>query len=482
MLEKLRTYVGKTGLPHQAKDPVNESMIRHWCEAMGDFNPNYLDAEHAKHGPHKEIVSPPSMLNAWTMTGLHKNKAPHKNKASHKNKESQDPLALVNAILDEAGYVGIVATNSEHTYGQYLKINDTLSGTQTLTGVSEKKETALGIGYFITTETEYHNQNGEYIGSMLFRILRFLPGTGKMGTGKIKKESAQKQEEQAQEGKEIANEQMKRPAISMNANTQEFWNSLKHGKLSIQKCQDCDSFQHPPGVRCIKCRSKNLIWEKVSGRGKLYSHCRVHYPQPPAFSEPPIVALVELEEGVRIVSNLTDCPLEQIQIGMDLEVWFLNEGLLIPDSDVILPQFRPATPKRNETTLKIKDVSKGQQLPPCSIPITPTLIISAAIASRDYQDVHHDRDAAKQKGSPDIFMNILSSSGLVARYLSDWTGPDSIFKNLELRLGVPNYPNDCMLMSGTVKDISDNTIQISFEGNNSLGTHLSGTAELELPK
>ena len=110
-----------------------------------------------------------------------------------------------------------------------------------------------------------------------------------------------------------------------------------------------------------------------------------------------------------------------------------------------------ARPPRRETTLRFDDLEVGQPLEPCPVPITTTRIVACAIASRDYQDVHHDRNLAIKRGSPDIFMNILTSGGLSGRYLTDWAGPEARMRNLRIRLGAPNYPGDCMTMYGEVK-------------------------------
>jgi len=166
---------------------------------------------------------------------------------------------------------------------------------------------------------------------------------------------------------------------------------------------------------------------------------------------------------------------------MPLEAWHLQTH-----EDVSLPVFRPARIPRNPETLAFDQVSVGDELPLCPVPLTPTLIVSTAIASRDYQDVHHDRDMAVKKGSEDIFMNILTSSGISARYISDWAGPDAVFKNLKIRLGAPNYPDDCMTMSGSVTAKQDSrgeaVVQVSFRGQNSRGPHVTGTAELALAR
>ena len=133
-------------------------------------------------------------------------------------------------------------------------------------------------------------------------------------------------------------------------------------------------------------------------------------------------------------------------------------------------------------TLRFDEVSVGQQLPQLVLELTPTMIVSTAIATRDYQDVHHDRDLAQQKGSKDIFMNILTTNGFVGRYVTDWTGPDALIKKVSIRLGVPNYPGDTMRLTGTVSEKRDgNVIEVQLRGANNLGDHVVGTVEVELP-
>ena len=95
----------------------------------------------------------------------------------------------------------------------------------------------------------------------------------------------------------------------------------------------------------------------------------------------------------------------------------------------------------------------GEKLPPLEIPITRTLIVAGAIASRDYQDVHHDTELAHRKGSPDIFMNILTTNGLVGRYITDHFGPTALLRTVAIRLGAPNYPGDTMVLTGTVEEV-----------------------------
>jgi acyl dehydratase len=132
-------------------------------------------------------------------------------------------------------------------------------------------------------------------------------------------------------------------------------------------------------------------------------------------------------------------------------------------------------------SLRYADVQVGDELPPLAIPLTRTLIVATAIASRDYQDVHHDPGLANERGSPDVFMNILTSNGFVGRYVTDWAGPDVLLKSVKIRLGAPNYPGDTMTMTGSVTAKADGVVEVAVRGSNSLGDHVSGTVTLVLP-
>ena len=136
----------------------------------------------------------------------------------------------------------------------------------------------------------------------------------------------------------------------------------------------------------------------------------------------------------------------------------------------------------DQPTLRYADVSVGDELPELVVPITPTAIIAGAIASRDYQDVHHDRDLAIERGSRDIFMNILTTNGYVGRFVTDWAGPEALLANVEIRLGAPNYPGDTMKITGRVKQKQDGKLTVEVRGANDLGDHVTGTVELTLPR
>jgi len=126
------------------------------------------------------------------------------------------------------------------------------------------------------------------------------------------------------------------------------------------------------------------------------------------------------------------------------------------------------------------DVSIGDELAPLALPLTRSFIVAAAIASRDYQDVHHDPELAREKGSKDIFMNILTTNGLIGRYVTDWAGPDAVIKKVAIRLGAPNYPGDTMTLTGTVTTKENGEVEVAVVGANGLGDHVTGTVVVAL--
>ena len=131
------------------------------------------------------------------------------------------------------------------------------------------------------------------------------------------------------------------------------------------------------------------------------------------------------------------------------------------------------------TTTSPPTVRTGAQLPAWVLPVTPTLVVSTAIATRDFQDVHHDRDLAVRRGSRDIFLNILTTTGLVQRFVTDWAGPRALVRGVSIRLGVPAYPHDDLTFTGAVTETVDvggeERFVVAVRGSNSLGDHVTGT-------
>jgi uncharacterized OB-fold protein/acyl dehydratase len=304
-LERLRSFVGRqAGVPFVARDPVNEPMIRHWCEAMGDRNSVYTDAEAARSSRHGVIVAPPTMLQVWTMKGL---RQPPKDPDN-----AQDELIRA---LDEAGFTAIIATNSAQEYARYLRPGDRLTATTVVDSVSEEKKTALGPGHFFTTRITYTDQAGEVVGTQTFRLLKYKP---------------------VETQRPVAPSRGRRPRPSVNQDTEFFWEAAKRGELRVQRCVSCGRLRHPPRPMCPSCRSP--AWEAVrmSGRGEVYSFVVYHHPPFPGFDVPYVVALVALEEGVRIVSNVVGARPEDVRVGMPVEATF--EAV---DDELTLPMFRP---------------------------------------------------------------------------------------------------------------------------------------------
>ncbi len=172
--QRLDALIGQPISPDQpvkAPDPVNAAMIRHWAHALSDFNPIYLDPEFAENSRYGGLVSPPVMLQSWTM-------APPKLEGIHERggvpvELGENPLQF----LADAGYTGIVATNSEFEIERYPRVGDELTAETVFETISDEKKTGMGTGFFVTWVTTYRNQDGELIGRQRFRTLRFKKGS-----------------------------------------------------------------------------------------------------------------------------------------------------------------------------------------------------------------------------------------------------------------------------------------------------------------
>jgi acyl dehydratase len=123
----------------------------------------------------------------------------------------------------------------------------------------------------------------------------------------------------------------------------------------------------------------------------------------------------------------------------------------------------------------------GLALPELVIDVTPTFVIASALATRDFQDVHHDRDKAVARGSKDIFVNILTTTGLVQRYVTDWAGPEALVRKVAIRLGAPCYAGDTLTFSGRVSGQEDGECLVEVTGRCSLGDHVTGIVRVALP-
>jgi 3-oxo-4,17-pregnadiene-20-carboxyl-CoA hydratase alpha subunit len=177
---RLQSFVGASaGPPTEGPDAVNQAMIRHWVEAMGDENPVYTDAEAARANGFPGVIAPPTMLQSWIMRGYKATAALAEERAAGRRSEGASPADELMAVLDEGGFTSVVATNCEQEYHRPLVLGDHLSVSSSIEAVSPQKQTGLGTGHFVTTLLTFTDQSGATVADMRFRILKFRPGTGK---------------------------------------------------------------------------------------------------------------------------------------------------------------------------------------------------------------------------------------------------------------------------------------------------------------
>ncbi|MEV6650020.1 bifunctional MaoC family dehydratase N-terminal/OB-fold nucleic acid binding domain-containing protein [Streptomyces sp. NPDC051219] len=285
LYERLKAYEGLAAATSGVgKDIVNEPMIRHWCEAMGDTSPAYPE------------TAPPTMLQAWTMGGL----------SGHTDRSSAyDELF---GLLDGGGYTSVVATDCEQEYLKPLCPGDRITFDAVIESVSARKTTKLGTGHFVTTRMDVR-ANGELAGTHRFRILKYAPARQKP--------------------------KVQRPRPVINRDNAGFWDGVAEHKLLIQRCGLCRTLRFPWLPGCNACGSQE--WEAVeaSGAGTVYSYVVMHHPPFPAFDPPYTVGLIELAEGVRMVSNVIGVPYDKVRVGMPVRLEFLRV-----DEDWELPVFR----------------------------------------------------------------------------------------------------------------------------------------------
>lgn len=288
---RLKAYEGRpAAVSGRGRDPVNAPMIRHWCEAMGDTNPAY-------EGP--EAIAPPTMLQAWTMGGL----------SGHEGRTGDYDELL--ALLDEAGCTSVVATDCEQEYLRPLRPGDEITFDTVIESVSEQKTTKLGTGYFVTTRTDVRADHA-LVGTHRFRILKYAPARRR------------KPEQPA-----------RRPRPVVNRDNAGFWEGVERHRLLIQRCTDCATLRFPWLPGCNKCGGPDWDTVEASGEGTVYSYVVMHHPPFPAFSPPYAVALIELAEGVRMISGVVGVPYDKVRIGMPVRLEFQ-----VYDEDLVLPVFR----------------------------------------------------------------------------------------------------------------------------------------------
>ncbi|MGA9872284.1 MAG: MaoC family dehydratase N-terminal domain-containing protein [Rhodococcus sp. (in: high G+C Gram-positive bacteria)] len=293
-IDEAATRIAASGesAPRAGRDPVNQPMINNWVEAIGDTNPVYVDEDAARAAGHAGVVAPPAMAQVWTMGGL------------HRVRSSDDPLGQMMSILDDAGFTSVVATNCEQTYHRYLQVGEEVSLTARLEDVVGPKKTGLGHGWFVTTRNIWY-VGDEPVAEMLFRVLKFVPTPTADASQQI------------------------RPVASQE--TEFFWEGTRVGELRIQRVAD-GSLRHPPIPAIWQDRDKPIDYVVASGRGTVFSYVVHHAPRVPGRTLPFVVALVELEEGVRMLGELRGIEPENVTVGLPVEAAFLrvDDTLTLP--------------------------------------------------------------------------------------------------------------------------------------------------------
>ena len=275
-----------------------------------------------------------------------------------------------------------------------------------------------------------------------------------------------------------------RLAPSMTADTQFFWDGA-------QGAPAADPALRALRRRCVTRRGRcarschSLEWDTIeaSGRGTVYSFVMPRHPPLPWFDDGYIVALVELDEGTRLVTNLVG----RRARGRDDRHAGAGalRGRSTTDSCCRCSRRRRGV-SGARATLDWHARARRRRAAAMVIDVTPTRVVAGAIASRDFMPVHHDRDYANQQGAPDIFMNILSDTGYCSRFLTDWAGPDAMIKRLAIRLGVPVFPGHTLTYTGEVTAVDARTattaiVDVELRAMNELGEHVGGTATLTVP-
>ncbi|MFI0355382.1 bifunctional MaoC family dehydratase N-terminal/OB-fold nucleic acid binding domain-containing protein [Actinomadura sp. 9N407] len=331
---RLKAFEGRELVaPRPGQDPVNVPMIRHWVEAMDDGNPVYLDDEAARATGRDGVVAPASMVQAWTMRGYAASVRPQapQPEPSQPGQAGQSGQAVQSgqpgqgtggggfdelvALLDEGGYTSVVATDSELEFHRELVPGDHISVQEVVESISPEKKTGLGTGRFVTTVKTYRDQDGEIVATQHWRTLRFRP-------------------------KEEPKPKALRPRPAINQDNAFWFEAAREHRLVIQRCTACETPRHPPGPACPHCGSFEWYAAESGGHGHVYTYVVNHHPRHPAFDFPHVVAVVELAEGTRLITNLTGIRPEEVEIGMPVVLDWLDA-----DPELSLPVFRPATPQ-----------------------------------------------------------------------------------------------------------------------------------------
>jgi len=308
--EEIRAFVGQVVYPTTpAADDVNEAMIRHWAEVLGETNPAYLDKDWAADSARGRIIAPPAMMYSWGQEGFQVTKGREPNAQSN----------LV-ATFNKHGYTGVLGTNVRQEYFKEVGIGDNLSIHMVIDNISERKMTGRGPGYFFETLSTFTDQHGDVVGTQRFKVLKFIP-----------------QEQPAAAANDSKLEVPTRIASVRGHDNGWWWDAVDQGKVMIQRCKSCQTLRHPPRPMCFACQS--MEWDAIESTldGEVLSHTCIRHPQVPGYPKDPICAVIKLAEGTNLVANVVGCEYEAVTIGMKVK-----GKVEQVDEKTLLPQFYPA--------------------------------------------------------------------------------------------------------------------------------------------
>jgi uncharacterized OB-fold protein len=296
--------VGATGVASAAGAGAGVTAVVNGCAGSNELlgrtphlrrlrQKRWLHEEAAKAAGHPGIVAPPAMIQVWTMLGLGGVRAP------------DDPLTKILDLFEDNGYIGVVATNCEQTYHRYLRPGEEVSVSAELTDVVGPKQTALGEGFFITQKITWQ-VGDEEVAEMMWRIMKFKPADSAPA---------------AQVPDDLDADSMMRPASSRD--TKFFWDGVNAHELRIQRRQD-GRLQHPPVPAIWQDKGAQIDYVVASGRGTVFSFVVHHAPKVPGRTLPFVIALVKLEEGVRMLGELRNVDPAAVEIGMPVRATYID--------------------------------------------------------------------------------------------------------------------------------------------------------------
>lgn len=298
LLDKVKPLVNRRVGPYLSFNPVSRTQVWQWCTAMGDDNPLYQEGEQA--------IAPPTMMQMWTMRDA---------KGNYPEGSSTDNPYEILAIMEQHGYAGVMAVSYDQTFHRYLNEGDSVKSYSTIVHITDEKTTGIGKGFFVTELAQFMDQNDECFAEANITYFQY-----------------QAPKPQAAAPKSSGPMKINRVAPIENYDSEHYWEGLRQGKLLIQRCKSCGTLRHPPQPMCECCQSTEWDTIESAGKGTLYTYTVMHYPEIPPFDYPNVIVLIDLEEGVRIVSQMEGCKPEALEIGMPVEMTIkeVQEGMSLP--------------------------------------------------------------------------------------------------------------------------------------------------------